>query len=154
METDLYDGVDMGVYSYRGIAKRIAIDLMEKKILVAPVPSTGGDTIEFKYTKDLGTPTYTITTGASSPPSLVTSVTLLGPSGETLPSTFTNEWFKEGFKLVKERALYELFSRFYGGSEEAQSSAQAALIRFLEEEKRLIGETAQMGAALEVRKWI
>lgn len=152
VEDLLFDGVDFASYENRGYAKRYGIDLMGKAILIAPKPDPGGDLVEFKYTRDLGTPTYTISTTLSAPPSLSPTVTLLGPNGETLQSTFTNEWFKEGFKLVKERALYELWSRFHSGTEEAAIGAQGALTRYLEELVRLRGETAQISSVTKVRK--
>lgn len=154
IETYRFSGEDYGVHENRGIARQIAADLLGKRLLIGPMPSNGGDLIEFKYTKDLGTPVYTVTTSSSAPPSIVSVVTLLNPDGGTLSSTFSNEWFGEGFKLIKERALYELWSRFYGGTEEAAVSAQGALSRFLEEKSRLQGETASIAAPNQVRKYL
>ena len=152
VETFLYTGVDYGSYEARGFAKKAAIDMNGRAILISPIPDPGGDAIFFRYTRDLGTPVYTVSTTSSAPPSLSETVTLLSPTGGTLESTFTNDWFKEGFKLVKERALYEMYSRFYGGTKESTINAQGALLRYLEELKRLRGETAQVGAGLTIRK--
>lgn len=152
VETYLYSGAEYDTLEERGTAKRVAIDLAEKRLLVAPIPNPGGDTIFLRYTKDLGTPKYTVSTTSSAPPSLSATVTLLSPTGGTLEASFTNEWFGEGFKLTKERALYELFTRFHSGTEEAQKNAEGALIRYLEELKRLRGETAQIARGTRIRK--
>ena len=120
--------------------------------MVAPIPDPGGDAIFFRYTKDLGTPLYTVSVTASAPPSLSETVTLLSPTGGTLESTFTNDWFREGFKLIKERALYEMLGRFHGGTDQSIRDSQSALLRYLEELKRLRGETVQIGAGLTIRK--
>ena len=152
VEDQLYSGSDFGASQERGYAKKFAIEFFGKEMLIAPIPDPGGDLIEFKYTKDLGCPVYTVSTTSSASPSLSTTVTLLGPNGETLPSTFTNEWFGEGFKLIKERALYELFTRFHTGTEESVIGAQGALQRFLEELNRLRKEAAQQQSNMKVRK--
>jgi len=152
IEEILYDGSDYGSWESTGVAKRYAIDHGNKTFIIAPRPSTGGDTIYFKYTQDLGTPIYTVSAVSSAPPSLGATVTLLGPDGQTLPTSYTNAWFQEGFKLIKERALYELFSRFHSGTEESSGMAQTALMRFLEELNRMRGETAQQQAPIKVRK--
>lgn len=154
IEDYLYTGVDYGSYEERGYAMRFAIDFHGKTMLIAPKPDPAGDKIEFRYTKDLGTPTYTISTTVSTPPSLSQTVTLKGPNEETLQSSFTNEWFKEGFKLVKERALYELYSRFHSGTEESAIGAQGALGRFVEELVRLRKEAAQQQSVMSVRKYL
>ena len=152
LEDTLYSGVDYGSEEESGVAGRYAIDLLEKKILIGPIPSTAGDRVYFKFTADLGTPTYTMTTAASAPPSLGSVVTLLGINGQTLESTFTNAWFKQGFKLVRERALFELLTTYEGGSEETGVQAQLALTRYLEELNRLRGESNQIQSGREIRK--
>ena len=155
LEEYLYEGYD-GYDSIQntGVPRKYAIDLMDKVMLIGPIPSDGGDGISFKYTKDLGTPTYTISTTNSAPPSLSPTVTLAGPNGETLESTYKTEWFGEGFKLVKERALYELFTRFHAGTDDSAQQGTAALTRYLEELQRLRGETAQTQSNITVRKYL
>lgn len=152
LEDSLYAGTDYDSQEESGVAGRYAIDLLEKKILIGPIPSTAGDRVYFKFTADLGTPTYTMTTAASSPPSLGSVVTLLNPDGEALAATFTNAWFKQGFKLVRERALFELLTTYEGGSEETGVQAQLAMTRYLEELNRLRGETNQIQSGREIRK--
>lgn len=153
VEDLLYTGVDFGSYQERGYAKRHAIDLIDDYFLIAPMPSTAGDVIEFKYTKDLGTPTYTVAATSSSAPAVSPTVTLKGPNGETLESSFTSAWFinGKGFKLVKERALFELFSRWHGGTEEAVVQAQLANARYEQELNRLKAESADKQSIVKIR---
>lgn len=152
IEALLYTSSEWDGFATTGRPKMIGIDLASRKVLVAPIPSDGGDDIYFKYTKDLGTPTYTATTSSSTPPSLATVVTLKDPDGSAISSTFTNEWFTEGFVLVQARALYELWTRFHGGGEGTMARANSAMTRYLEERNRLYGETSRIGSTVTVRR--
>lgn len=137
-----------------GTARKVAIDFAGKQLYLAPTPSDDGDEVFFRYTRDLGTPVYTATTTSSAPPSLSSTVTLLGPDGQTLPSTFTNEWFKQGFQLLTAKAVQILWSQYHGGTEEAQLQAQNAQLAYLEELLRLRGESASKTNHLEIRRHI
>ena len=152
VEELLFLGIDYDTTQTTGTAGKYAVDLLDKVLLIAPMPSDSGDLISFKYTRDLGTPNYTVSATSSAPPSVSPTVTLTGPNSETIPATFTNAWFDEGFKLVKERATYELWSRFHGGTEEAQAKAQGALMRYLEELQRLKSENAMLLSNVKVRR--
>lgn len=123
------------------------------RMLVAPRPTSGGQNVFFRYTKDIGSPKYTATV-TSTPPSLSNVTTLLGPSGETLPSDFTNEWFKSGAKLVRARAMYYLWSTYHGGTEEAAIKAQSSLMQWSEELLRLRAETSITNTPKTLRRFI
>jgi hypothetical protein len=148
----LYMGIDYDTTQTTGVAGRYAVDLLDKVLLIAPIPSTSADLISLKYTKDLGTPNYTVSASSSTPPSVSPTVTLTGPDNQTIPATFTNAWFDEGFKLIKERASHELYSRFHGGTEESMAKAQGALLRYLEELRKLRSETAVQASNVRVRR--
>lgn len=154
LESYLFSLSEWDGYQSTGRTKVFAVDNIERKIYLGPTPSSDGDEIYFRYTRDLGTPVYTATTTSSAPPSLATVVTLLGPDGQALPSSFSNEWFKEGFDLIRNRALYYLWSRFHGGTEESQMKAQNYLMQFLEEKMRLIGESTSKTSPTLVRRYI
>lgn len=141
---------EMGWLESYGNPRAYAMDVVSGKMLLAPLVTTGGDTIFFRYTMDLGTPTYTMTYGSSP------TVTLLGPDGETLPSTFSNDWFIQGkgFKMIKERALYELLTTYHGGTDQSQVNAQAALMRFLEELKQAREKTADIQSTVDIRPYL
>lgn len=123
-------------------------------LLVAPKPTTGGQKIFFRYTKDLGTPRYTATTTQSAPPTLNSTVTLLGPDGETLAATFTNEWFKTGARLIRSRAMFLLWSTYHGGTEEASVKAQTSLLAWQEELLRLRTESNINSVPNSVRRYL
>ena len=145
-------------YGYGGLTSGLpricAIDSDGKSLLVAPVVQTSGDRLFFRYTKDLGTPLYSATVGSSAPPSAATVFTLLGPKGETLPSTFTNDWFTEGFTLVRAKAVHYLWTRYHGGTEEAMMKAQNAYSEYNDELRRLWGETSDKQSVVRVRGYL
>ena len=152
VEELLYTGIDYDSTQTTGVAGRYAVDLLDKVMLIGPIPSTSEDLISFKYTRDLGTPSYSVSATSSTPPSVSPTVTMLGPDGQTLPTSFTTAWFDEGFKLIKERSTFELWSRFHGGTEEASGKAQQAMIRYLEELRRLRNENAMQLSNVRVRR--
>jgi len=154
LESYLFTLSEWDGYQTTGRAKVYAIDNASRKIHLGPTPSNSGDTIYFRYTRDLGTPTYTATTASSSPPSLATVVTLLDPDGSALSSTYTNEWFKEGFDLIRNRAMYYLWTRYHGGTEEANARAQNYLMQFLEERNRIRGESTDKTSPRLVKRYI
>lgn len=123
-------------------------------ILIAPRPSEGADTIFFRYTKDLGTLQFSASITTSSPPSLAPVFALLDKDGNTVASTYTSAWFKEGRELIRSRAMYYLWTRYHGGTEEAQLKGQAALMQWTEEVVRNRKETAMSSTPKQVRKYI
>lgn len=123
-------------------------------LLIAPRPSTGGDALFFRYTKDIGSPKFSATFEAVSPPTLAPTFTLLGENGDTLPSTYTSAWFTEGRELVRSRAMYYLWTRYHGGTEEASVKAQAALMQWTEEILRHRKEVAMSSIPKQVRRYI
>lgn len=125
-----------------GNARRCALDYSGRRLYLAPTPSDDGDKVFFRYLKDLGTPTYTVSATASAPPSLSPTVTMLGPDGQTLPSDFTNDWFKHGFAMLAHLTVHILWKDYHGGSEEATIKANESLSSYLEELSRLRGETS------------
>lgn len=129
-----------------GSPRRYYIDLTEKQIWLLPVPNETGNQIIFRYLKDCGTPDYKCVSSTWN---------FYKPNSEdTLPDTFTNAWFKEGYNLTFFRAAFELWSGPYGGSQEASGQAQSYLIKWTEELNRLRGETQVRSAQHSVRRHI
>ena len=148
-----------GEWEYSGIEvigqpRVYGIDYAGKEILISPQPSESGDKIFFNYIKDLGTPKLSVSVTSSTPPSNSSTMTLLSPDGGTLESTFTNQWFKEGFDAVRSLALYNLWTRWHGGSDETGAKAQMALLSHLEEINRLRGESSMRQSVHTIRRWI
>lgn len=156
LERYRYDFVDTDGYWHaelQGTTMAYALDRVGKRILVAPKTS-GGDVVEFRYTRDFGTPAYTATTTSSAPPSMTATYTMTGPDGQTIPSTFTSPFLEHAYKLLKERAIYELFSNYEGGNEQTSAKANAALMRYLEELQRLRAETTDMQSVARITGFI
>jgi len=137
-----------------GFPKTCAIDYSGREIVLSPQTEDGGDTIYFRYTKDLGTPRYTATTGSSAPPSMKTVFTLTTAGGEPILGTYTNAWFNEGFHLVVARASQYLWSIYHGGTEESQAKAGAAAQEYVEELRRLWSETSDKQSVTRVRAYL
>ena len=154
LEETLYFGSDYGIYQESGFPRRFAIDKAGMLMLIAPVPTSGGDVLFFRYTKDVGVPRYTATTSTTSPPSLQTVFTLLGPDGQTLPSSFANAWFDQGFELIRSRALYILWTQYHSGTEEAQQASQIALQQWLEETLKQRGTASAAESIDSIRKFL
>ena len=154
VESYLFSISEYAAYETSGRAKLVALDGPGHRLLLAPKPSSGGDTIFFRYTCDLGTPVYSATVTSSAPPSLTQTTTLLSPDGGTIETTFTNAWFKEGFELLRSRASYILWSTYHSGTEEAQLKAQTQLLHYREEMMRLRGESAEKQSINTIRKFI
>jgi hypothetical protein len=130
-----------------------ALDRVGKKMLLAPKTS-GGDIVEFRYTRDFGTPTYSATTTTSAPPSLSATYTMLGPQGETITTDFSTPLLEHGYKLLKERSLIELFSNYEGGNEQGLANAAKAEKRYRDELDRLRGETTDLQGVTRITGFI
>lgn len=129
-----------------GSPRRYYLDLTEKEIWLLPVPQDSGNQILFRYNKDCGTPSYKYTGSAWA---------FYKPDSEdTLPSTFTNEWFDEGYNLTYLRAAYNLWTAPYGGTQEAMQNVQMFLQQWAEELNRLRGETQVRGSQYAIRRHI
>lgn len=141
-------------FEFTGEPVAYAIDKNGRFFLTAPTPSSAsaGDTVKFRYTRDLGTPTYTAATTAS--PGLSVTVTLLGPNGETLPTTFTSPWLTEALDVLKDRAIYKLLTAYHGGDDKSLAMAQAALMRYAEGLKRIREETSEIQSVVRPTGWL
>lgn len=120
-----------------------SIDPKGVRIAFSPIPSTTGERVEFSYVRDCGTPEFKY---ASSAWAFYKPYTL-----DTLPATFTNEYFQEGYYLIYNRAAFILWTRQYGGTEEAAVRGQAALQMWAEELARLRGEASRIVSGVAVR---
>lgn len=143
-----YASTEWGGWENSGRPRGFAIDNNGKKMMLSPEPDSGGDKIFFRYTIDLGTPLYTAT--YSSTP----TVTLLSPDGGTLEGTFTSPWLIHGFNLLKDWALFELWTTYHGGTEQAREYSQAAAARYVEELNRLRGENTQIASVSKIRRYL
>lgn len=151
-----FDSTDADGYWHEqvnGMPAAYAIDRVGKRILIAP-KEAGGHVVEFRYSRDFGTPSYTATTTSSSPPSMTATYTMTGPDGQTIPSTFTSPLLDYAYKLLKERALYELYSNYEGGNEQMAANSQRALMRYLEELQRLRAETTDLQSVSRITGFI
>jgi hypothetical protein len=102
------------------------------ELIVHPVPDTSSEKISGRYVRDLWTPEI-VYDG--------TDWQLYEPWSRTttLPATFTNAWFQDGFELIRARAMMILQQRYYKNGE----AAQAALIDNLEAKNRLLQESTR-----------
>lgn len=156
LERYSFNGVDGDGYwreQITGVPAAYAIDRAGKRMLLAP-REPGSRVVEFRYTRDFGTPAYSATTTTSTPPSMTATYTLTGPDGQTIPSTFTSPLLDHAYKLLKERALYELWSNYEGGNEQMAANAQRALMRYLEELQRLRAETSDVQSVTRITGFI
>lgn len=137
----------------QGSSIAYALDRVGKRIGLAPETS-GGDVVEMRYTRDFGTPTYSASTTTSAPPSLSATYTMLTPDGGTFNADFSTPMLEHGYKLLKERALYELYSNYEGGNEQMAANSQRALMRYLEELQRLRAETTDIQSVSRITGFI
>lgn len=134
----------------RGEAEKFAIDDANHTILFAPIPSTSDGTVHFRYLADLGTITYKYTGGAWA----FYEPFKEGTTTVTTSSTYTNAWFTEGADALRERAMYYLWSRVYGGSEEGDMKAQRSLLQWQDAIQKLIRETNKKQSVKTIRAHI
>lgn len=140
MEDYKYDGFDWESMIMSGPPQFYSI--RESKMLLLPVPTESGDSVEFRYIKDLGTPIEKYNG---------TAWTVYAADGvTTLPATTTNAWFTTGRDLLKHRALYVLYDNFY--KDEALASKH--MQKYLETLQRLRGQFTRRRATRSVRPWL
>lgn len=143
---DIYDN------EFSGTPMRYSLRKSDKVMVLAPTPQSDSDVVRVPYTKDFGTPVYTASTTAS--PGLVVTVTLLGPDGETLPSTFTNPWLEHGFDALLQWSLFKLSTTYHGGTDGSREKSLAASALYEQEMSRLRQETASIQSAVSITPWI
>lgn len=140
-------------YRETGSPYGYSVDLGSKTMVILPIPSQAGDTIEFLYVADIGTPSFKYASSVWTfyEPSTIgptTNVTV------TLSDTFTNAWFQEGYWLTFYRAAVNLFARAYGGAEGSQVKV-ATYSQMWQEQINSLRHEAQMGRSVtEIRKHI
>jgi len=147
IEENEWRGTEWETAITTGEPRFYAMDPSNKTINLVPIPQDDGELITFTYHKDPGTPTYKYTGSAWA---FYTPFT----DSETLAATYTNEWFKEGYHLVYNRAAYLLWTRVFGGTEEASIRAAEHLKQWAEEVNSLRAEGAVFQAPTEIRRWI
>lgn len=155
LESFRYGDSDWGdVYDneFSGTPMRYSLNKSDKVMVLAPTPQSNSDVVRVRYTKDFGTPVYTASTTAS--PGLVVTVTLKGPDGETLPSTFTNPWLEHGFDALLQWSLFKLSTTYHGGTDGSREKALAASALYEQEMSRLRQETASIQSAVSITPWI
>jgi hypothetical protein len=140
-------------YRETGSPYGFSIDAGAKKMVILPIPSLTGDTIEYLYVADIGTPVfkYTGSAWAFYEPQDQGS---MGNATVTLATTHTSAWFQEAYWLTFYRAAINLFSRAYGGVEGATEKVQMYASMW-QEQLNLLRTEAQMGRSVtEIRKHI
>lgn len=139
--------------SYREIGSpyAYAVDGGSKQMVILPIPSSGGDSIEYLYIADIGTPVmkYTGSAWAFYVPS---DDGVVVNAASTLPATFSNAWFQDAYWLTFCRAAYNLLSRTYGGTQGAAERASQYINQWAEHLNSLRSETRLMRGATEIRK--
>lgn len=123
------------------------IDKSTKKLCLVPIPDSSGHIVRFTYQFDPGTPHFKYTSNAW-------TYYEPGTLEKTIAATYTNLWFTEGYWLIYNRAAYLLWTRTYGGTEEATMRSQLHLQQWAEELARLRTESAKYDSPSEVRRWI
>jgi len=64
--------------------------------------------------------------------------------------TYTSPWFKEGYDLVKNRAIYYMYKRYYRDME----AAQASVLEYADHFNRLRVEHNRRSAVIETRGYL
>lgn len=122
-----------------------AIDDQAKNILIVGVNE---GFVKLRYIADLGTITYKNNGSAW---------VFYQPFTETVitkSSSYTNPWFKEGNDCLIHRAMYYLYSREYGGTEESNQKAMIHLGHWNEAINKLDAETNKKKSRKSIRQWI
>lgn len=143
--TDYSSSVNMFT---RGQAELYAVDDTANQILFSPIPSSSDGIVHFRYLSDLGTITYKHDG---------TNWVFYEPGTETaisVTSTYTNAWFTEGIDMLRERTMYYLWSRVYGGSQEGEQKAQRSLLQWKDAQTRINAEGSKRQSMRTVRAWI
>lgn len=139
-------------YRESGPPYAFAIDTSEREFVLLPIPSSGGDIIEFQYIADIGTPVfkYTGSAWAFYEPQELGS---MDNASTTLSTTFTNAWFQEAYWLTFYRAAQMLLLGPYGGSPGAEQKAQSYAALWQEQLNALRSEVRMMRSATEIRAY-
>ena len=113
------------------------------KMVVVPIPDQDGRIIDGRYVRDFGIPLVKYTGSAW---------TLLDPANETdtVPPTYTSPWFIEGYDLLKNRAIYYMYKRYYRDME----AAQAAVLEYADHFNRLRVEHNRRSAVRTTRGYL
>lgn len=132
-------------YRFLGDSVAYAIDQQNGEIVLSPVPGSSISQLDFHYLRDPGTP------GMSSSSGVWTFT--VPKSEDTISNTFTNDWFEvgRGYHLVLNRAMYILWARIFGGTEESAVFQENALRMWGEELARLTGEASRYTSVSDVR---
>lgn len=99
-------------------------------LLVSPAPSVDDETIDYRYHKDLGVPTYAYDGSAW---------VFREPDGDPLQDDYTNDFLVHASELVRTRAAYYLHTDNFPRPERAQASLQ----RWLEALAQLRAESTR-----------
>lgn len=148
VESYRFSGNDYNSFATSGRPLLYSVDMVGKRLIVAPVCSTSDEKIEFRYLSDLGSPRYRYASSAWA--------FYEGDTENAIAdtSTYTNAWFTEAFDLTMWRALYYLWSSIYGGTEESAAKAQTAMLSHTEARLRLMDEGSKRHSKRVIRKYI
>lgn len=122
-----------------------AIDDAARNILIVGVNE---GYVKLRYVSDLGSIKYK---------NDGTSWIFYQPFTETVltkSSTYTNAWFREGNECLIHRALYYLYSREHGGTQESNEKAMIHLGHWSESINKLDAETNRKKSRKSIRPWI
>lgn len=143
VEVNRYDDVEGVSPIDLGYPWTYSIDPKGKRLVLSPVPSITGERIEFDYVRDCGTPEFKYTGSAWA---------FYNPgTTDAIASTFSNEYFTEAYHLIYNRAAFILWSRPYGGTEEAAMRGQTSLQMWAEELSRMRAEANRVVGGNAVR---
>lgn len=131
---------------------RYAVEPNEKNMYLSPMPSTTTGLVHLRYLQDLGTPEFLYSGSAW----VFYKPGMSGVSTETITkaSTWTTKWLTEGYDAIRSRALFYLFTREYGGTEETDLKASRYLGQWNDAIKNLRTENTKRQANWNIRKWI
>lgn len=132
-------------YRYLGNSMAYAIDPANKQIVLSPVPGSTDSQIDFFYLLDPGTPGMSASSG---------TWTFTKPwSEDAISDSFTNAWFEvgKGYELVLARAVYLMWAKIWGGTEESAAFQENALRMWGEELARLRREASKTASNTGIR---
>lgn len=110
--------------------------------VVSPIPNSDGACIQFRYISSLGIPKYIYGTG------------VIDSNGDAIAGTFTNGWLQHGKSLIREMALFYLWSGTMGGTEEANTAAGLHKANADLERSRIYSDTNRAVSPSQVRRYI
>ena len=133
-------------YTGYPIAYAISEEQDYRRMLIAPTPDTSDHSVYFRYVFDVGCPRYQYNGSTYS--------FYLPKTDDSLTGTWTNPFLQHALDMIAYRAVYDLWSGIYGGTDEAQNKASIALGRWTEEISRLRKERSRSRQGISVRKYI